>query len=241
MSTFDPFKDYESAGYLRNKEAEKDPNIVKKLEHAVFSANMEKAIKYLARLQEIRYQNFLYTHRILFEDFYPWAGQERKNLIPDSAIRKGPVLFSHPEAASLAVTNGLNMACDKSTMRKKHGEILGLFAYGHPFLDGNGRTMLLVHMELCHRAGFSIKWHETKKDEFLAALTVEIEKPAQGILNAYLEQYISEAVPRKDWGNNIPRITGLNSTSTDIVDGSFRDESISKKYKEFDKSRGYEL
>ncbi|WP_226981161.1 Fic family protein [Vibrio litoralis] len=28
---------------------------------------------------------------------------------------------------------------------------MGFFAYGHPFIDGNGRIMLIIHNELCHR------------------------------------------------------------------------------------------
>jgi fido (protein-threonine AMPylation protein) len=41
-------------------------------------------------------------------------------------------------------------------LRNRYGEkepskVMGLFAYGHPFLDGNGRTMLIIHSELCRR------------------------------------------------------------------------------------------
>jgi len=39
------------------------------------------------------------------------------------------------------------------------------------------RTLSLVHSELCRRAGFSIDWPRTKKADYLAALTKEIESP----------------------------------------------------------------
>lgn len=41
---FDPFKDFETAGYLRNKFAEKDPQIVQELEHQMFRASLDEAI-----------------------------------------------------------------------------------------------------------------------------------------------------------------------------------------------------
>jgi fido (protein-threonine AMPylation protein) len=40
---FDPFKDFETSGYLRNKFAEKDPQIVQELEHQMFRASLDEA------------------------------------------------------------------------------------------------------------------------------------------------------------------------------------------------------
>jgi cell filamentation protein len=48
-------------------------------------------------------------------------------------------------------------------MRQKPGEVMGYLAHGHPFLDGNGRTIMLVHAELARRAGFGIDWGSTGK------------------------------------------------------------------------------
>jgi fido (protein-threonine AMPylation protein) len=45
---------------------------------------------------------------------------------------------------------------------------MGYLAYGHPFLDGNDRTMT-VHTVLAQRAGFSIDWAATKKEAYLDA------------------------------------------------------------------------
>ncbi len=36
---------------------------------------------------------------------------------------------------------------------------MGLLASSHPFLDGNGRTILLVFMELAFRAGLPLTGH----------------------------------------------------------------------------------
>jgi fido (protein-threonine AMPylation protein) len=47
-------------------------------------------------------------------------------------------------------------------MKARPGQIMGYLAYGHPFLDGYGRTIMTVHSALAQRAGFSIDWTATK-------------------------------------------------------------------------------
>ena len=41
----------------------------------------------------LSYADFLAVHAILFEEFYPWAGQDRATTLPNSAVKKGEVLF----------------------------------------------------------------------------------------------------------------------------------------------------
>jgi fido (protein-threonine AMPylation protein) len=66
-------------------------------------------------------------------------------------------------------------------MVAKPGEIMGYLAYGHPFLDGNGRTIMVLHCVLAQRAGFSIDWATTSKNDYLAALTKNLKTPIRGI------------------------------------------------------------
>lgn len=138
-----------------------------KIEHNLFVVNLPHALQYLRSLSDIGYGDFLETHRILFSEFYPWAGKDRTETAPDIAVRKGPVLFSHPHQSRLAVEQVLRIGQRQQEISIRHGEVMGLFAYGHPFLDGNGRVMLLMHLELCHRAGFSIAWQNTNKTDYL--------------------------------------------------------------------------
>lgn len=49
---FDPFKDFEQAGYLRNRYGEKDPKIVQELEHQLFRAGLGEALTHLARCRD---------------------------------------------------------------------------------------------------------------------------------------------------------------------------------------------
>ena len=239
---FDPFKDFEQAGYLRNRFGEKDPNIVQELEHQLFRAGLDEAITHLAKRRAVGYEDFLEIHRILFSALYPWAGQDRAATAPDIAVSKGGTWFSHPLDARRAVEAGLRIARDRQQMRQRPGEVMGLFAYGHPFLDGNGRTMLVVHSELCHRAGFSIEWHRTRKADYLAALSEEIASPGLGVLDAYLLSFSSGHQNRRLWGGVIGALPGLGGKETeDTVEGEYSDDDVSQKYRDFEYRRGYQL
>lgn len=56
---FDPFGDFESAGYLRNIEGLKDAREVKIQEHLFFEANLEEALAFLASIRgRIGYRDF---------------------------------------------------------------------------------------------------------------------------------------------------------------------------------------
>ncbi|EPM43628.1 Fic/DOC family protein [Pseudomonas syringae] len=239
---FDPFNDFEARGYLRNIEGEKNPDIVKRLEHDLFAANLSDAMVFLASKPFIEYVDFLCVHKILFGEFCPWAGQDRLQTTPNKAISKADTFFCHPKDSQRAVEQGLKLAQDGVTLKKSPGVVMGLFAYAHPFLDGNGRTMLVVHTVLCHRAGFSIHWARTGKSDYLSALGEEIETPDKGILDAYLKDFIAPPLDPAGWEVAIQAIRGLDGiASSDIIEGEFSDPAISKKYEQFDQRRGYEI
>ena len=81
--SFDPFGDFKTSGYLRNVFGEKDPDIIKHLEHAAFVAGIAEASKYLSSIRRLSYSDVLQTHKILFGDLYPWAGQDRMRTAPE--------------------------------------------------------------------------------------------------------------------------------------------------------------
>ncbi len=58
--TFDPFGDYETRGYLRNIAGEKDPDIVRRLEHNSFMTGVDEAFERLARIDQLSYQDVLH-------------------------------------------------------------------------------------------------------------------------------------------------------------------------------------
>ena len=88
--TFDPFGDFETQGYLRNLAKEKDPEIVRHLEHAAFLTGIDAALERLVKIKQLSYTDLLETHKSLFEAVYPWAGQDRRTTAPNLAISKGP-------------------------------------------------------------------------------------------------------------------------------------------------------
>ena len=74
-------------------------------------------------------------------------------------------------------------------LRKYPGEVFGYFAHSHPFLEGNGRTILTIYAELCRRGGFHIEWEAIGKAPFLQALTDELLKPGSS-MDEFLSPYI---------------------------------------------------
>ena len=238
---FDPFKDFATAGYLRNTHAIKDVALIKNIEHDLFLANLPDALAFLAAQDDIGYGEYVAVHRILFSDFYPWAGQDRTATAPDIAESKAGLLFSHPKDARRAVEEGLRLGQLTARMNAQPGLVMGLFAYGHPFLDGNGRTMLVVHTELCYRAAMSINWGRTTKSDYLAALSDEIRRPGAGALDRYLLGFKENRLSREVWEQGILSIKGLGGVVMDSIEGQFSDALVAGKYRAFDQQRGYKI
>ena len=159
---FDPFGDFETAGYLQNSLQLKDPTEVKESEHLSFESSIEDALAYLSEKKSIDYRTVLKVHEILFSDFYHWAGKDRNELVPHLAVFKGShdnphsTAFERPDFIKMSVDYALELTADKKRFKDRPGEVMGQLAFAHPFLDGNGRTILLVFMELCYRARFAI-------------------------------------------------------------------------------------
>jgi cell filamentation protein len=180
---FDPFGDFETRGYLRNVVAAKDPDIIRHLEKSSFEAHITDALKGLQSSKGIRYAQLTNTHRELFKSVYPWAGQDRSTLAPGIAVAKAGYtdLFAHPADVRRAADYALDSGNDKAHMQRYPGEVFGTLAYAHPFLEGNGRTILTVHSELCRRADIHIAWDEIAKADFIKSLTEELRKPGSAM------------------------------------------------------------
>lgn len=213
--TFDPFGDFATEGYLRNFEKEKDLAIVKRAEHASFMTGLDEAFAHLAGSKVLTYDDVLKTYGTLFGAIYPWAGQDRSQTSPKLTIKKGAVIFANASEIRAAVEFALRKGQDKDYMRTRPGEIMGYLAYGHPFLDGNGRTIMTVHSVLAQRAGFSIDWSATKKDAYLDALTKEIENPPGAHLDAYLKRFMRDPISYELLATAIVQAPGLDGSARD--------------------------
>jgi cell filamentation protein len=231
--TFDPFGDFATQGYLRNLAKEKDPDIVRRLEHASFTTGIDAALERLAKIKHLSYPDVLETHKILFEAVYPWAGQDRLKTAPDLAISKGSILFARPQDIQRAVEFALTHGRDKTFMKAKPGEIMGYLAYAHPFLDGNGRAIMVVHAVLAQRAGFSIDWATTGKVDYLSALTKEVDDPSKGHLDGYLKAFIREALPDNRMAEEIVQAPGLDGNDErNKVLGKIDEPALKARYEQ---------
>jgi cell filamentation protein len=215
--TFDPFGDFATEGYLRNFEKEKDLAIVKRAENASFMTGLDETFATLAKSKVLSYDDVLRAHGILFGAIYPWAGRDRTQTAPKLTIKKGPVIFANAPEIRAAVEFALRKGQDTDYMKAKPGEVMGYLAYGHPFLDGNGRTIMTVHSVLAQRAGFSIDWSATTKDAYLDALTREIQNPQQGSLNVYLRPFIQGPITYEQLALAIVQAPGLDGSVEDAV------------------------
>ncbi|WP_373543944.1 Fic/DOC family protein [Chamaesiphon sp.] len=214
--TFDPFRDFEERGYLRNLYGSKDVAAVKALEQKSFKKNLKSAIDALATTQFIEYKHILSIHKTLFGDIYPWAGEDRLATAPALNITKGGYdrMFAHPRDIRRAGEYAAYRGQDLSFMHEQPGEVMGLLAHAHPFLDGNGRTIMVLHAELAYRAGISIEWKQTDKVDYLRALTTELNDPGKGHLDLYLKPFIRSAIDRKQSISALKSLKGLGETQT---------------------------
>jgi cell filamentation protein len=227
--TFDPFGDFGARGYLRNVAKVKDPAVLQRLQHNSFLTGIDAALAHLESQHTLAYGGVLYTHKTLFEGVFPWAGEDRLANAPHLFVRKGTVLFAHPKDIRKAIDYALQKGQDKAFMRQKPGEVMGNLAHGHPFLDGNGRTIMLVHAELARRAGFGIDWGSTGKEDYLTALTAELEDPGKGKLDQYLKPFIRDGATGSV-ADAIKAAPGLDGNNADTVAGSTDDPALKAQY-----------
>lgn len=228
--TFDPFGDFATRGYLRNIAKAKDPEIVQRLQHNSFLTGIDAAFAQLQAQPRLSYGDVLRTHKTLFEAVFPWAGEDRLTNAAHLFVKKGPILFAHPNDIRKAVDYALEKGQDKTFMTQRPGEVMGYLAYGHPFLDGNGRTIMLIHAELTRRAGFNIDWSTTDKDQYLAALTQELDEPGKGKLDAYLQPFIRKGSAMGAIADAIKAAPGLDGSNADAVAGDTRDPTLKARY-----------
>jgi cell filamentation protein len=113
---------------------------------------------------------------------------------------------------------------------------MGYLAFGHPFLDGNGRTIMAVHCVLAHRAGIRIDWAKADKTAYLTALTQELDEPGEGHLDTYLKPFVSGSEAGADLAGNIAAAPGLDGQGDDVVLGKTDDAKLKAEY-EVEKSK----
>jgi cell filamentation protein len=196
LTVLDPFGDYETAGYLQNLYQEKNLNLVGHLETAAFEQEIVHVVRSLRKAPKLTYEHVTTTHQNLFHSVYPWAGQDRSTTAPGIAIVKGGYkkLFAHPADVQRASEYALQLGQDRTYLRAHPGEVFGYLAHAHPFLEGNGRTILTIFAELSRRAGFHIEWEAMDTAEFLVTLTRELLEPGKATMDQFVLPFLKEGV-----------------------------------------------
>jgi len=236
--TFDPFGDFETQGYLRNLAKEKDSAVLRPLEFLSVVSGIDAALERLTKVENLSYPDVLETHRLLFEFIYPWAGQDRLIVAPDLAVAKGPILFARPRDIRRAVEFALRHGQDPTVMAAKPGEIMGYLAYGHPFLDGNWRTMMPVYGVLAQRAGFGINWGAMVRADYESALMQELDDPGKGRLDRYLARFTRDAVADDQLSNEfVQSLYPDGDDDEDAVLGKITDPAVQARYEQQDLRR----
>jgi cell filamentation protein len=236
--TFDPFGDLATRGYLRNVAQEKNVAIVRRLEHASFTTGLDEAFAQLAKRNPLAYADVLATHKLLFDAVYPWAGQDRATTSPDIAVSRGGVLFAHPKFIQNAIEHALTLGSDPKTMRARSGEVMGFLAHGHPFLDGNGRTIMVIHAVLGAARGLQYRLGRDRQECLSGRPDQGTRRSLQGLLDAYLEPYVRAPVP--NLAVHLAATKGLDGVTlgADTVQGRNDDPAVQAKYEQQRIKRG---
>ena len=123
-------------------------------------------------------------------------------------------------------------------MMAKPGDIMGYLAYAHPFLDGNGRTIMVLHGVLSQRAGFSIDWSRTGKADYLSALVKELDDPGKGHLDAYLKPFVRGVVADDILAEKIVSVPGIDgSDEQNEIVGKIADPALRARYEQQEMKR----
>lgn len=198
---FDPFGDFQEKGYLRNVYGEKDIQKVKILENQQYRHALPTILSWLSQQEELTYDCLLETHRRLFGDLYPWAGQDRSETSPNKTVVKGDLVFANPNVIEVAFNAGLR--------QKTPGRTLGQWAYAHPFLECNGRALFTFFSEYLHRQCKLVLWSEIDSNDLLQAIGSQIEDPKDARLDEVLDaatRYISPSSSLPELVNQLHKI-----------------------------------
>lgn len=110
---------------------------------------------------------------------------------------------------------------------------MGYLAFGHPFLDGNGRAIMTVHSVMAQRAGIGVNWSATSKIAYLSALSAELENPGKGILDNYLKPFIGNPIVYEGLAKQVlsaPGLDGSTTTQMDEVLGKSSEPEVEAEY-----------
>ncbi|MCI8291048.1 MAG: cell filamentation protein Fic [Clostridia bacterium] len=162
---------YPGTNILINKLDIHDSNKLFKLEKQIVLAK-----SYILRQNKGNHtfdkKHFLYIHKFLFEDLYPFAGKFRTE-----NISKGEFTFAWWEYIESELDRLLNElksenyleGLNKKDLSKRLAYYLSELNVLHPFREGNGRTIREFIRELAFKNGYVLDLQNTTPEEIFNA------------------------------------------------------------------------
>lgn len=149
--------------------------------------------------QTFDYVHFRALHFHMFQDVYPWAGQERTVF-----MKKNTSVFAHPiHIGHMAVRTFAELR--DSLLKNRSGmyglaEILGHFINEmnalHPFREGNGRHLRAFLQQLVENMGCTLDATALDRDRWIDAAIVGLDGDERPMAKLVAEIVISPSRPR---------------------------------------------
>lgn len=162
---------YPGTNILINKLDIHDSNKLFKLEKQIVLAK-SYILRQNSKIYTFDKEHFLYIHKFLFEDLYPFAGKLRTE-----NISKGEFTFAWWEYIESELDRLLNElksenyleGLDKKELSKRLAYYLSELNVLHPFREGNGRTIREFIRELSFKNGYVLDLQSTTPEEIFNA------------------------------------------------------------------------
>lgn len=163
----DPYT-YPDSDVLINHQNIRDADLLQKVEIKFAKARMMQGLP----KGQFDYDHLKAIHKHLFQDVYPWAGQERT-----VRISKEGSQFAFPEYIKGELdklfkqlkTEHYFQQLDIQSFSKNAAYYFNEINAAHPFREGNGRTNRLFFTQLAEQAGYSLAWHKTNHRDYIHA------------------------------------------------------------------------
>lgn len=185
-------------------------------------------------------------HKQLFQDVYPWAGEERT-----MGIRKGKSLFD-PDGtfkntfASLQIKlqkKNYLQGLPKAEFAKEMASVYSTVNMAHPFLEGNGRATREYMSQLAAVAGFVLEYHNVDKKTWNEAAIASFNgdlKPMEQVFNSIAKvtrAWVYDNYPRERALKACPELAGAYALFDQGREGmkkSTEKAGVEKVFKQFD-------
>lgn len=117
-------------------------------------------------------KHFIYIHKFLFEDIYPFAGEFRKENISKGNFRFASWEYIESELDRLLLelkNENYLQGLSKEKISKRLAYYLSELNVLHPFREGNGRTIREFIRELAYKNGYILDITKTTPEEIFNA------------------------------------------------------------------------